>query len=220
METGTTSQLEQRLDRLEGQVKRYRLITFGLCCLVVGVLVMGAAQIGRDAQDTIRAKNYYVVDGKGNDIAVLGNSKAGTAGLWFFHKKKSYVVVEQENSGANAIMHAKYFDVESDGKHLASLGTSKSDTPGLWFYHNGKGFIVIEKVKGPNVVFHGAKYEILDNQKLLGAMGISKSKNPGLWLRDNDGKEYNIIGSNGQQIWLNEVEFGKVKSVLSGEKEK
>ncbi len=214
MEKGKHSHtLEARLVRLERQVRGYRLGMIGLGLVAVIGLVMGASQGG--VQNSVRARNFYVVDNNGNNIAVLGNSRVGTPGLWFYDNNKDFIVIEKERNGPHAIVHAKYFDVKANGKRIASLGTSKINTPGLWFYDGNNEFIVIEKEKGANAVVHASQFEIKDNEKLLGALGTSVQKNPGLWFRDSNGREFTVIGSNGTRVWLNEIDNGRIKAVLT-----
>jgi hypothetical protein len=213
METANSSNpLETRLARLEREVRRYRLLVAALVLMAAVAITMGATQ-GIGVQNSVKAKNFYIVDDNGNNLAVLGTSRAGTAGLWFYDSGSAFIVVEQEK-GPHAIMHAKYFDVKADGKRIASLGTSKINTPGLWFYEGSNEFIVIEKDKAASAVMHASQFEIRDNEVLLGALGTSQQKQPGLWFRDStNNQEYTIIGSNGNRVWVNEVENGQVKAV-------
>jgi hypothetical protein len=70
------SELDQRLQRLEHRLNRYRLITASLGAALLGIIALGAA---KDASDEIRTKKLVIVNDQGKEGAVLMAGGKGSA---------------------------------------------------------------------------------------------------------------------------------------------
>lgn len=119
-DTSETQNMLQRLDRLERENRRLKLLWLLAACGVAAAVVVSCTSRARspgEVQEVVRARSFEVYDEDGKRRALLGLSEGGKSGLWLYDK---------------------------DGEPRASLGFVKDAGPVLALY--AKGSTVEENV--------------------------------------------------------------------------
>ena len=154
-----------RLQRLERESRRWKIMgMLAVLCLVV-VLLVGAAKSDRpEAVGEVRAKQFVLVDARGTVLARFGALQHGSLGLGLYDAgNKSRVLLAIDPEGASSLSL-----ISRDGKSSLLLKADAAGTAGL---------------------------RLFDKQwKTRASLATWPDGSPFLQLADRDGRERALLG--------------------------
>ena len=188
-EGATTMQNEDRIYVLENQVRNLKRYFIGFCCLVFTGITIATTSMSQ-VQDSIKAKQFIVMDDDGNQVAMLGTGKHG-GGSVLLHNTKGKMLVsvtEDKNGNANLLL---------SNRNDSAMVEMKSDQYGRARVHvndqNGKKQILLSSNSvGANLKMYNP------GGGQLAALGGNMTANGSFWLwRESDGMPLCTILSSG-----------------------
>ena len=190
--------MEERINRLEEQVARYRRL-LGVAGLVGFIIIASAAvavslrptsveaQAGASLQEEVRTRRLIIVDEKGTSRATMDATK-GKPGLCLRDGSgRAYAELSLFKEGPGLRLYGE------KGRVNAELGNSRltlSDENGRQRAELGKGGLCLRDENGtPRATLDTMSRLFLrdENEVPRAILGISKSGS-GLWLKDQNGK--------------------------------